>query len=493
MKNSFTKLTLAVLTFIATVTLAADRPNIIVILADDLGYGDVACYGATKVKTPHIDKLAAQGCRFTDGHAASATCTPSRYSLLTGEYPWRKKGTGVLPGNASLIIAPGRPTLPSVLHSAGYVTGAVGKWHLGLGTGKIDWNGDIKPGPLEIGFDYSFIMPATGDRVPCVYVENHRIVGIDPNDPIQVSYGKKIGNEPTGREHPEMLKMKLSVGHDGTIVNGISRIGFMSGGKTARWDDETLAQTLTGKACEFIEKNKEKPFFLYFATHDIHVPRVPAKEFRGSSGCGVRGDVIQQLDWSVGEVIKTLERLKLTGNTLVIFTSDNGPVLNDGYDDDADQDWRALRAAGLLRGGKYSLYEGGTRVPWIASWPGRVKAGTTSDALVCQVDMLASFAVLAGTKVPVGAGPDSHNILPAMLGDVKLGRDHLAEHCQSWRPSVALRLGAWKFIPGMKDKSQLFDLGKDIGEAQNVAGQHPKVAEDASKTLQKLRGSSTDE
>lgn len=212
-------------------------PNIVLILADDVGYGDFSCYGATRVATPNVDRLAARGMRFTDAHSSSATCTPSRYSLMTGEYAWRKKGTNILPGDAALIIEPGRATLPSVLHAAGYATGCVGKWHLGLGRGNIDWNGEIQPGPLEVGFDYSFIIPATGDRVPCVFVENHRVFGLDPQDPIQVSYNEKVGNDPTGRERPDLLAMKLSAGHDGTIVNGISRIGFMSGGKSARWVD----------------------------------------------------------------------------------------------------------------------------------------------------------------------------------------------------------------------------------------------------------------
>lgn len=483
---------LAVTVFaVGAVNAPARTPNIVVILADDLGYGDVGCYGATKVKTPHIDQLARDGIRFTDAHATSSTCTPSRYGLLTGQYPWRKKGTGILPGDAALIIEPGRPTLPAVLHSAGYTTGAVGKWHLGLGAGRIDWNCQIKPGPLEIGFDYSFIMPATGDRVPCVYVENHHIVGLDPNDPIQVSYARKVGDEPTGREHPELLKMKVKQGqgHDGTIVNGIGRIGFMSGGKAARWDDETLAATLTGKACAFMEKNKEKPFFLYFATHDIHVPRVPAPQFRGSSGCGVRGDVIQQFDWSVGEVVKTLDRLGLAENTLLIVTSDNGPVICDGYDDDADQDFHGLFPAGPLRGGKYTIWEGGTRIPWIARWPGHIKPGTKSDALICQVDMLASFAALAVAKVPEGAGPDSLNVLPAMLGDASRGRAHLVEHSQG----TALRNGFWKFIPKNRGMGQLYDLDKDLGETTSVSREHPVVVEKSSKLLKKIHEQGKDE
>lgn len=467
-------------------------PNIVVILADDVGYGDVGCYGATKVKTPNIDKLAAQGLRFTDAHCTSGTCTPSRYSLMTGEYAWRKKGTGILPGDASLIIDPGSPTLPALLRDGGgYATAAIGKWHLGLGRGKIDWNADIEPGPLEVGFGYSFIIPATGDRVPCVFVENHRVVGFDPKDPIAVSYGLKVGDEPTGKEHPELLKMKLSQGHADTIINGISRIGFMAGGKLARWKDEEIADNLTKQATGFIEQNKEKPFFLYFATHDIHVPRVPHPRFVGTSGCGVRGDVIQELDWSVGEVMSTLERLKLDDNTLVIFSSDNGPVVDDGYDDGSVENLNGHMPAGPFRGGKYSNYEGGTRVPFIVRWAGRVKPGV-SEALICQVDLLASFAALSKAEVPKGVGGDSLNMLPALLGESKVGRDHVVE--QATGPaSLAIRKGPWKLVPhtGPLAKKgptpELYNVADDPGETKDVAEGHPEIVKELSVLLQEVR------
>ncbi|WP_237712416.1 sulfatase family protein [Pedosphaera parvula] len=476
---------------------AAERPNIVLILADDLGYGDVSCYGATKVQTPNIDKVAESGLRFLDAHSSSATCTPSRYALLTGEYPWRKKGTGILPGDANLIIKPGSTTLPEMLRKGGYKTGAVGKWHLGLGDGEIDWNTEIKPGPLEIGFDYSFIMPATADRVPCVFVENHRVVDLDAKDPIQVSFKEKVGSDPTGQEHPELLKMRPSHGHDMTIVNGISRIGYMSGGKSARWVDEELAQTLTKQAVGFIEKNKDGPFFLYFATHDIHVPRVPNARFAGKSGMGPRGDVILQFDWTVGEIVKTLRQLKLEDNTILIVTSDNGPVVDDGYQDQAREKLNGHRPAGPLRGGKYSAFEGGTRVPFILSWPGHVKSGV-SDALICQIDFLASFAQLTGCRLNQADGPDSLNILPAFVGDSKMGRDYVVEHAFV----LALRKGNQKFIePGKGPKFSkptatetgidpdglFYDLTDDIGETNNLSIQVSEKAKQYQAELEKLR------
>ena len=458
---------------------AADRPNIILIYADDLGYGDVGCYGATKVKTPNIDRLTKEGLKFTDGHSASATCTPSRYALLTGEYAWRKKGTGVLPGNASLIVTPGRKTLPAVLKSAGYATGVVGKWHLGLGTAAVDWNGEINPGPLEVGFDYGFIIPATGDRVPCVYVENHRVVGLDPKDPIRVSYGRPVGEMPTGKMNPERLKLHPSHGHDQTIVGGISRIGYMTGGKSALWVDEDMADVLTGKAKSFIEEHASSPFFLYFATHDIHVPRVPNARFAGQTEMGPRGDVIAELDWCVGEILETLDRRGLADDTLIIFSSDNGPVLDDGYRDDAVTKLGGHRPAGPLRGGKYSAFEGGTRVPFLVRWPARVKPAV-SNALVCQIDLLASLASLVGRTLGDGDALDSYDVLTALVGTSATGRDHLVEHASV----LFLRRGPWKLIEagkgpkvlantntetGQADVLQLYNLEEDLSETKDVA------------------------
>jgi arylsulfatase A-like enzyme len=483
-----------VLLAIHSLATAADRPNIVLIYADDLGYGDVGCYGATEVKTPNLDRLAREGLRFTDAHSAAATCTPSRYAMLTGEYAWRKKGTGILPGDAPLIINPGRVTLASMLHDAGYKTGVVGKWHLGLGRDRPDWNGELKPGPLEIGFDYCYIIPATGDRTPCVYVENHRVVGLEASDPIQVDYQEKVGNEPTGAERPDMLTIKLAHGHDNTIVNGISRIGYMAGGRAARWGDENMADTLTAQALNFIRNNRDKPFFLYFATHDIHVPRVPHPRFRGATSMGPRGDAIVEFDWSAGQVLKALDELKLADNTLVIVTSDNGPVLNDGYVDDAVEKVGKHKPAGPLRGGKSTVFEGGTRVPFIVRWPGHVPAGKTSSAIVCQIDLLATMAALTQNKLPNYAGPDSVNVLPALLGKSPHGRDVLVEQGRS----IAIRKLNWKLIeanngsavkraaapkPRPKTGSQLYNLNDDLAETKNVAKQHPEKVEELSELL----------
>ena len=495
--------TVLLICWLPVVILAANasstaRPNIVLILADDLGFGDLGCYGATRIKTPNIDRLASRSLRFTDAHATSATCTPSRYALLTGQYPWRKSGTGILPGDAALIIEPGRVTLPGKLQRAGYRTGVIGKWHLGLGgKGGPNWNGEIQPGPLEIGFDYAFIMPATGDRVPCVYVENHRVVGLDPKDPIEVSYGQPLGDEPTGREHPELLKVQPSHGHDQTIINGISRIGYMKGGKAARWVDEEMADTFTRKAVAFIETNRAGPFFLYFATHDPHVPRAPHPRFVGKSGCGVRGDVIVQFDWCVGQVLETLERLNLTTNTLVLLSSDNGPVVDDGYRDGSVEALNGHKPAGLLRGGKYSIFEGGTRVPLLARWPAQIKPGV-SRALVCHIDFLASFTSLTGQTLAAGEAPDSQNVLGAFMGEARSGREQLVEHAGV----LALRDGDWKYIePGKGPRvlkntitqtgndpaGQLYDLSADLGETNNVIRSGAERAKSMTEQLETTR------
>lgn len=479
------------------------KPNIIIIYVDDLGYGDIGCYGASLVKTPNVDRMASKGLRFTDAHCSASTCTPSRFSLLTGSYAFRNKAA-ILPGDAPLIINPNTPTLPGMLQKAGYQTGVVGKWHLGLGNGSINWNEHIKPGPSEIGFDYSFLIPATGDRVPTVYVENQRVVNADPSDPITVSYGQKIGNGPTGYENPELLKMKADRQHSETIVNGISRIGFMSGGKKALWKDEDFPVVLTNKAKEFINANKQDPFFLYFAFQDIHVPRVPNKMFRGKTKMGPRGDAIAQMDWCTGEIIKELEKLGIAENTLVIFSSDNGPVLDDGYVDFAAQKIGTHKPSGIFKGGKYSAFEAGTRVPTIVYWPSVIKPGV-SDALISHIDFYSSLARLTGQKLEgTNQAPDSFDMLSVLLGKSNKGRTTLVEEAFT----LAIRSGSWKYIrpvksappawfasknipSGLENHQQLFNLQNDIEEKWNIASIHPDKVNKLQNKLSKIEKGAT--
>jgi arylsulfatase A-like enzyme len=458
----------------------AAPPNVVIILADDIGYGDLGCYGATKIKTPHLDRLAAAGLRFTDAHSPSSMCSPTRYALLTGRYAWRNPPTarGVLSGVAPLCIVPGSYTLPAMLAKKGYRTAVVGKWHLGLGKapGPTDYNGLIAPGPKEVGFGYHFILPATGDRVPCVYVENGRVVGYDPKDPIGVSYGKPIGEEPTGKSRPDLLKVKPSHGHADTIINGISRIGFMTGGKAARWKDEDMADGITRKATEFIAESKDKPFFLYFATHDAHVPRVPHARFAGKSAHGTRGDVIEQFDACVGAILAELDRHKLTDNTLVIFASDNGGVLDDGYQDGSGNDTSGHRCNGVLRGYKGGLYEGGHRVPMIVRWPAKYKPGTR-DQTNCLVDLPATIATLTGCTLGEGEAPDSFDLSDSWADAEKDGRSHLVHHAGSG--VLGYREGPWKLVlphgPMAKAmKPQLYNLAADLGETTDLAAKEPE-------------------
>ena len=460
---------------LAVAARAADLPNIVFILSDDVGYGDVGCYGANQVKTPHIDRLAREGTRFTDAHSTGSVCTPTRFAFISGRYAWRQAGTGIAPGNATLLISPETPTVASVLKQAGYQTGIVGKWHLGLGTTTPDFNTDLKPGPIELGFGYSFIIPATGDRVPCVFVENHRVVGLDPADPITVSYGKPIGSEPTGLTHPEKLIIKADRNHSQAIVNGVSRIGYMTGGKAALWKDEDIADTLARKSVAFLERQKSgQPFFLYLATHDIHEPMVPHPRFRGTSGCGWRGDVIHQLDWTVGEVLKTLDRLGFAQNTLVIFTSDNGGAIKNTYDDGTNHLHALQPPNGILRGNKGQLYEGGHRVPFIARWPGKIPAGVESAALMGHVDMMRTFAALTAQKIPAGAAPDSVDVSAALLGRKGAkGRDSLVLQNNGQSP-LALRVGAWKLLQKPNGASELYNLATDLTEKQDVAAKEPE-------------------
>jgi arylsulfatase A-like enzyme len=479
---------------------AGKRPNVIYIYADDLGYGDITAYNKTGINTPNLDRLAASGIRFTNGHSTSATCTPSRYALMTGRYPWRKKGTAILPGDASLIIPTDKTTLPNLFKKAGYQTAIVGKWHLGLGDAVAkDWNGEIKPGPNEVGFDYSFIFPATADRVPTVFLENHKVVGLESKDPIIVDYVKKVGNDPTGEEHPELLKLQSSPGHghNQTIVNGIGRIGYMSGGKLARWADEELSSTFLAKAQGFIEDHQEGPFFLYFSLTEPHVPRMPATRFKGKSGKGLRGDAILQLDWTVGEITKQLKYLGIENNTLIVFTSDNGPVLDDGYQDDAVEKFKGYTPAGVLRGGKYSNLEGGTRVPFLVSWPGNIQP-QVSDAMVSQIDFIASFAKLIEQPIPTGDAPDSEDVLDALLGKKQTGRKIFIEDASG----LSIIKDGWKYIApgagpaimklvnietGTLPVPQLYDLNTDLGEKNNLAKKYPEKVRDLATLLKSIK------
>jgi arylsulfatase A-like enzyme len=488
----------------AILTSAAEKPNVIVIMADDLGYGDVSCYGATSLQTPNIDRLAAEGVRFTSGYCSASTCTPTRYSFLTGTYAFRSKGTGIAPPNSPAIVKPGIETLPSLLKKAGYQTAVIGKWHLGLGgESGPDWNGDLKPGPREIGFDYNFLLPTTNDRVPQVYVENHRVLNLDPSDPLWVGRKKPSDDHPTGLTHRSTLKMDWSHGHNSTIHNGISRIGFYTGGHSARFRDEDLADEWVNRSVKWIEKHQKEPFFLFFSSHDLHVPRIPHERFQGETSLGFRGDAIVQLDWCVGELMNALDRLKLADNTLVVFCSDNGPVLDDGYKDAAIEKNEQHRAAGIYTGGKYSVYEGGTRTPFITRWTGKIKPGI-SDELVCTIDFAASLAAYTGVDLKDDACLDSVDVMDAFLGKTGAeGRDHLVQQDNGQRGNYGFRVGSWKLQrhDGKSARNvvvekllantrvpqyQLFDLVNDPEEKHDVLASNPAIGDRLKARLAKL-------
>lgn len=478
----------------------AQKPNVIVLYVDDLGFGDISPNGAKGVNTPNIEALANKGVSFSDAHSTASTCTPSRYSLLTGEHGFRQNAA-ILAGDASALIRPGKATLPGMLQKAGYTTGVIGKWHLGLGNGSVNWNQNVTPGPLEIGFDYSFLLPATGDRVPTVYLENHKVVNLENEDPIEVSYDHKVGDRPTGVENPELLRMKADIQHSQTIINGISRIGSMSGGEKALWVDEEFPDIFTGKAVNFITQNREKPFFLFFSFQDIHVPRLPNERFKGKSTMGARGDAIAQMDWVVGRLMLELKNQGIADNTLVIFTSDNGPVLDDGYDDKAAEMLGDHTPAGPFRGGKYSVFEGGTRVPMIVYWPGKT-IHTRSNALISQVDIYASLASLVEQPLAEKEAIDSLNLMDAFLGKTQFARSDLLEEAIG---TIALRENNWKYIlplnsdkelpnwldnkdieMGFEVKPQLFDLTDDIGEQIDRAPEYPELIKRMDQKVQQL-------
>lgn len=492
--------------------LPGERPNIVLIYADDIGYGDLACYGYGKVATPNVDAVAASGIRFTDAHCSSATSTPSRFSMLTGKYAWRQKGTGVAPGDAAMIIKPEQYTLADMFTQAGYNTAALGKWHLGLGAvrGEQDWNKLITPNLSDIGFKYSYIMAATGDRVPCIFIKNGLGVNLDPNDPVQVNYKQNFPGEPSGKENPELLRMHPSVGHNQAIVHGIPRIGFMKGGEKARWIDEDIADVLADQAVTYIEEQAKAktPFFLYLATNDIHVPRVPHQRFIGKSGMGPRGDALLSFDWTVGQVVAKIKELGIEDNTIIMISSDNGAVIDDGYKDQAKELLGDHKPSGNLSGGKYSHFEGGTRIPCMISWPGKIQPGT-SNALMSQMDWLASFATLLEVEIPEGAAQDSESHMAAWLSADKAGREYLVENAGS---KYGLRTSEWKLteMPAPQPKAdkkaaakkgnkkvkvepkgpifKLYNLKSDITEGKDVSAENEAILKQMKEKLEAIKG-----
>lgn len=484
-------------------------PNVVLIYADDLGYGDLSCYGATQIQTPNIDSLSRNGIRFTNAYAAAATSTPSRYAMLTGEYAWRRVGTDVAAGNAGMIIRPERYTLADLFRNEGYTTAVIGKWHLGLGdkAATQDWNAPLSCDPRDIGFDYSYIMAATADRVPCVFIEQGRVVGHDPEYPIEISYDKPFENEPLGRTHPELLtKLKHSHGHDMAIVNGIGRIGYMRGGGKALWRDEEIADTIVEKAKTFIDKHLSTPFFMYLAPNDVHVPRYPHERFRGKSKLGLRGDAILQLDWTVGEVVQHLNRRGLLEQTIIIISSDNGAVVDDGYEDNAEEMLGSHCVSGGLRGHKYSAFEGGARIPAIVHWRGVLQGERVSNEAVSQVDWFASFATLLKAKLPKtkDIAPDSQNDSSAWFEAKHSNRPYIIT--QAANKTLSVREGKWKYIEpnsgpkmipwgpeietGNLAEPQLYDLEYDPEERKNVAKKHPKLVQHFATILSTERAKS---
>lgn len=460
-------------------------PNIIVIMGDDIGYGDVGCNGADTniVATPNIDRLADEGLRFTSGYCANSTCTPSRYALMTGQYAWRESGTGIGAINSPLKIDQDRMTIADVLKAAGYATAVIGKWHLGLGAGAPDWNGLLNPGPLELGFDYCFLLPNTNDRVPPVYVENHEVLNLDTNDPIIVSSSEIPNSNPYSSVDTNTLTYASSRDHDDTVWNGVGRIGYMSGGMTARFRDEDMGDDFLARALPWIENaaSNSAPFFLFFSSQDNHVPRLPHERFQGTTSLGWRTDAIAELDWGVGQILDKIAALGIETNTLVIFCSDNGPVYDDGYDDgttvyqSSQEVDRGHDGSGIYRGGKYQVYEGGTRTPFITWWPGRITPGAVSDEIVSSIDFAASFAALTGqTFSDTNAFPDSVNLIGALLGENgALGRNNLIQ-ADNQGSNFGFRQGDWKLV----NTNELYHLPTDPGEQTNVASLYPDKRDD---------------
>ncbi|MBM3854413.1 MAG: arylsulfatase [Verrucomicrobia bacterium] len=468
------KTTLPVLLFaLATLPGAASAastgsPNIIVILADDFGWGSLGCYGAAGLRTPHLDRLAREGRRFTHAYAPGSVCSPTRYGLMTGRYYWRTsvKDGQVLNGNAPLHIETTRTTLASLCRGRGYATAAFGKWHLGLGAQEriMDWSVALKPGPRDLGFDYFFGLAANPWNGPHYYLENEGVLGRLPGH-----------------------KVELSGQRETATSTGLKEL----------WQEADIMTTLTGKVTGWIERNRAKPFFVYYAPNAIHEPVVPHARYSGSS-YGKYGDFIHELDASVGEILATLDRWQLADRTLVLFTSDNGGVVNRGNPNASRALDAGLAINGPLRGGKHTEWEGGFREPFLVRWPGRVPAGTVSEQVVGLTDVLATLAGILQVPLAPGNAEDSLDVLRAFT-ESSPGtpvRDHVI--LQSADGTYTYRAGDWKLIERVgaptiaprnakkaaqaakKAKSgpqrdELYNLREDPSETNDVAAAHPEI------------------
>ncbi len=467
---------------------AAEKPNVIFILADDLGYGDVSCFNPeSKIKTPNMDLLAAEGMRFTDAHSGSAVCTPTRYGVITGRYCWRSRlKKGVLNGYSGHLINPDRLTVADVMKNAGYATACIGKWHLGMDFPKgkesdkyqgknkkknVDYTGKIENTPNSLGFDYFFGISASLDFPPYVYIENDRFTEVASG------YCEKVG------------------------FPGFYRQGHIA----PNFKHDEVLDEFTEKSVEFIGKQAKsnKPFFLYFPLSSPHKPVLPAPRFRGKSGLGAYGDFVMQTDDVIGRVLKAVKDNGIEENTLVIVTSDNASFMyryTDGNchtkkDSAHGFDPKNHTSNYHFRGTKCDIYEGGHHVPYLVRWPKVVKAGTECKATICTTDLMATCAAILGTKLPDTAGEDSYNLLPYFTNKTPLvPRVNVVNHSASG--SFALRNGKWKMIftngscgreipKGLRFEKpwKLFDLEKDISEKNNVIDKYPEVAEEMTKTM----------
>ncbi len=456
------------------------KPNIVYLLADDLGYGDVSCLNPeSKIPTVNIDRVAHEGMIFTDAHSGSAVCTPTRYGIMTGRYCWRSPlKAHVLEGHSAPLIEQERMTVASLIKTHGYHTVCIGKWHLGLGwattdghaqrPNNLDYAKPIAHGPTILGFDYFFGIPASLDMIPYLYVENDHVVTL-PTETIESS------------KAPAYFR-------GGPIAPGFNHAEVLP--------------ALTRKAVQCIDdhaaQSPNAPLFLYFPLTAPHTPIVPATEHRGKSQAGVYGDFVCQADWTVGQVLEALDRNGMAENTLVIVTSDNGPA--------PVADFKTLKAMGHessyhFRGAKADIYEGGHRIPFTARWPKHIAPGTSCDHLTCLTDLMATVAEITGEKLPDHAGEDSISMLPALFGTAtQPARKDIVHH--SANGVFSIRQGTWKleFCAGSggwsepKDQEaekvglpplQLYDLSADIGERKNVQDQHPEIVNQLTALLEK--------